>query len=113
MRFVASLRDETIDAFAAEDIQPRAYLLSSHRVTPAMLEAAARVRGLGLPLFAYNGLKKLIDGVIDTFAADAAVIRDAVHQIRREIGRVPRGSDIPRFPHPAPGHPPRPVPPTP
>ncbi len=95
MRFVANLRNETIAAFAAEDIQPRAYLLSSHRVTPATLDAAARVRGLGLPLFADNGSKQLIDQVIDVFADDAASVHNAVREIRRDIGHVPRGSDIP------------------
>lgn len=95
MQFVANLRNETLDAFAAEAIQPRAYLLSSHRVTPATLEAARRVRELGLPLFADNGTKELIDRTIDGFAAAAAPIADEIRTIRRELGRVPRGSDVP------------------
>lgn len=95
MRFVANLRNETIDAFGLHDIQPRAYLLSSHRVTPATLESAARVRALGLPLFADNGSKVLIDETIDTFDADAAPIRGEVREIRRAVGRTPRGRDIP------------------
>ena len=95
MRFVANLRNETIAAFAAEDIQPRAYLLSSHRVTPSTLEAAAHVRDLDLPLFADNGTKQLIEQVIDVFADDAGSVRDQVRDIRRDIGHVPRGSDIP------------------
>lgn len=95
MRFVANLRDETIDAFLSGGIQPRAYLLSSHRVTPSTLESAARVRDLGLPLFADNGTKELIDDTLDMFDADAKPIRDEVREIRHEIGHVPRGSEIP------------------
>lgn len=95
MRFVANLRQETIESFAAQDIQPAAYLLSSHRVTPATLESAAAVRELGLPLFADNGTKLLIDDTIGLFAEPAKAIRDAVKELRRRLGRIPRGNDIP------------------
>ncbi|MEM6311503.1 MAG: hypothetical protein AAF754_15790 [Pseudomonadota bacterium] len=95
MRFVANLRDETINAFLAGGIQPRAYLLSSHRVTPSTLESAARVRDLGLPVFADNGTKELIDATLDLFDPDAKPIRDEVRDIRREIGHTPRGSEVP------------------
>lgn len=95
MRFVANLRQETIDVFGAQDIQPEAYLLSSHRVSPAALLSAAEVRGHGLPLFADNGTKPLIDEAVRLFAEPARRIRDEVRGIRRQLGRVPRGQDIP------------------
>jgi hypothetical protein len=95
MRFVANLRAETIDAFAAEEIQPAAYLLSSHRVSPSTLEAAASVRELNLPLFADNGTKPLIDDTFDLFQEPAEEIRFAVKDLRERLGRVPRGNDVP------------------
>jgi hypothetical protein len=95
MRFVANLRRDTIDAFAEEDIQPAAYLLSSHRVTQSALQAATTVRGLGLPLFADNGTKPLIEDTVEFFDERAKAIRLAVKEVRRQLGRVPRGSDIP------------------
>ena len=95
MRFVANLRTETVAAFAAESIQPEAYLLSSHRISPSLLEAAAHVRGLGLPLFADNGTKLLIEETIDLFAERSNRIRLSVNEVRRELGQVPSASDIP------------------
>ena len=95
MRFVANLRQATIDAFAAQNVEPAAFLLSSHRVSPASLRAAAVVRGLGLPLFSDNGTKPLIDGAIKLFAGQAKPIRDTVKALRRQVGHVPRGKDIP------------------
>ena len=95
MKFVANLRNETIDAFAAQDIQPAAYLLSSHRITPSTLEAATFVRGLGLPLFADNGTKPLITDTIDRFKDAAREIRLSVKALRRELGGTPRGRQVP------------------
>jgi hypothetical protein len=65
MRFISNLRRDTIEAFALAGAESHGYLLSSHRITPAALEDAAVVRGLGLPLFADNGTKELIDEVTD------------------------------------------------
>lgn len=95
MRFVANLRKETIEAFSAEAIQPAAYLLSSHRITPASLRMAAGIRSSHLPLFADNGSKPEIEDIVARFAARAKPIADAVHAIRTEIGRSPRKADIP------------------
>jgi hypothetical protein len=96
MLFVANLRAETIDAFAAEKIQPAAYLLSSHRITPATLAEAERVRELGLPLFADNGTKPLIDLTLADFKDAARAIATEVRDIRHALGRSPRGQDIPK-----------------
>ncbi|EAR22107.1 hypothetical protein [Nitrococcus mobilis] len=95
MRFVANLRNETIEAFATESIQPRAYLLSSHRLTPATLKAAEKIRALGLPLFADNGTKPMIDATIDHFAEPAKRLRTEVKQLRKALGHVPRGAGVP------------------
>lgn len=95
MRFVANLREETIDAFLNEEIQPAAYLLSTHRVGETTLSAARRVRELGLPLIADNGTKPLIDDVIEEFKPRASAVSQHVKEIRRELGHVPRGREIP------------------
>lgn len=95
MRFVANLRQETIDVFAAEAIQPAAYLLSSHRISPATLRMAAVIRSAGLPLFADNGSKAAIEDIVAHFAPKAKLIAKAVRAIRDEIGRSPRKADIP------------------
>jgi hypothetical protein len=95
MRFVANLRQETIDAFSAQEIQPAAYLLSSHRVNESTLRAAATVRELNLPLFADNGTKPLISSTIELFDERATGVREAVKELRRKLGRMPRGKDIP------------------
>ncbi len=96
MLFIANLRNETIDAFEDQQIQPAGYLLSSHRVTPASLESAARVIDLGLPLIADNGTKPLIDGVLSLFSERARSIRLAVRDLRRTLGHIPRGREIPK-----------------
>ena len=96
MRFVANLRQETIEEFSAQEIQPAAYLLSSHRVTPSTLKAAKVVRELNLPLFADNGTKPLIEDTITLFDERADEIREAIKEIRRRLGRVPRGADVPK-----------------
>src|SRR5262245_2545384 len=95
MRFVANLRQETIDAFSAQEIQPAAYLLSSHRVNESTLRAAAIVRELNLSLFADNGTKPLIESTIELFDERANEVREAVKQLRKKLGRMPRGKDIP------------------
>ncbi|MDC0663549.1 hypothetical protein N6L25_13360 [Marinobacter sp. SS21] len=95
MTFVANLRSETIEAFAAQEASLAAYLLSSHRVSPAALEQARLVRDANLPLFADNGTKPLIDQVIDKFQHDAKVISAQIREIRHELGHVPRGQEIP------------------
>ena len=95
MRFVANLRQETIEVFSAEAIQPAAYLLSSHRISPASLRMAAVIRSAGLPLFADNGSKAAIEDIAAQFASRAKLIAKAVRAIRDEIGRSPRKADIP------------------
>ncbi|GEO18532.1 hypothetical protein [Microvirga aerophila] len=94
MRFVANLRQETIDAFSAEQIQPAAYLLSSHRITPATLRMASTIRGKNLPLFADNGTKPLIEQTVALFERRATTIQHEVRELRLRLGRVPRKSDI-------------------
>jgi hypothetical protein len=95
MRFVANLRDETIDAFAEQGLEPAAYLLSSHRVTPATLVAASRVRRHGIPLMADNGTKPLIDRTLTTFATEARAISLAAREVRRTLGHAPRAHEWP------------------
>ena len=95
MRFVANLRNETIGAFAEQGIQPAAYLLSSHRISPATLAGASKIRELGLGLFADNGTKPLIDATLESFKDAASSVRDDVKAIRRAVNRIPRGKDIP------------------
>ncbi|MBV6457931.1 MAG: hypothetical protein HONBIEJF_01051 [Fimbriimonadaceae bacterium] len=96
MKFVANLRQETIDAFVAQPKYLAAYLLSSHRITPATLEAAAHVRALGISLFADNGTKPLIEQTIGEFEQRARVLSSELRSLRRRLGRVPRGRDVPR-----------------
>ena len=96
MRFVANLRQETIDAFAAQDTQPAAFLLSSHRVTVSNLKAAAVIRALNIPLFADNGSKILIENTVEVFGDLAKNVRDMVNRLRRQLGHVPRGMDVPK-----------------
>src|SRR5262249_37540122 len=95
MRFVANLRQETIDAFSAQEIQPAAYLLSSHRVNESTLRAAAIVRELNLPLFADNATKPLIESTIGLFDERANEVREEIKELHRKLGRKPRGKDIP------------------
>ncbi len=95
MRFVANLRQETIDAFGAHGIQPAAYLLSSHRASPVNLRSATEVRALDIQLFADNGTKPMIDATVRAFRGRAGEIRQEVLDIRRKLDRVPRGADVP------------------
>jgi hypothetical protein len=95
MRFISNLRRDTLDAFADAGAEAHGYLLSSHRITPTALREAAEVRAMGLPLFADNGTKELIDEVVAAFDSEAALVRQQVRDLRRKVGRVPRGSDVP------------------
>jgi hypothetical protein len=95
MRFIANLSNETIEAFAAHETQLAAYLLSSHRVTPSTLASARRVREFGLLLLADNGTKPLIDEVIGRFADTARQISIEARDVQHQVGRSPRGQDIP------------------
>jgi hypothetical protein len=93
--FVANIRQETIDAFSAEQIQPPAYLLSSHRISVSTLRMASTIRVLNIPLFADNGSKPLIEQVVKLFTERATTVQHAMKKIRRTLGRAPRKSDIP------------------
>lgn len=95
MRFVANLRQETVDAFSAEKIQPAAYLLSSHRITPATLRMASAIREGNLPLFADNGTKPLIEQTVTFFEERAKTIQHQVRELRVQLGHAPRKSDFP------------------
>ncbi len=95
MWFVANLRERTIEAFGRHGIQPDAYLLSTHRITSAALAHAHALRDEGVPLIADNGSKALIDQVLDVFGQPADGIWDRVRDIRRAVGRTPRGQDVP------------------
>jgi hypothetical protein len=95
LKFIANLWQQTIDAFGRHDIQPDAYLLSSHRISPALLAHAHALRDDGLPLMADNGSKELIDQIIDQFRAPARDLWEEVRLIRHEVERTPRGKDIP------------------
>jgi hypothetical protein len=93
MSFVANLRPRTITAFAQEQMQPDAYLLSSHRLTRRTLRHAHAIRDQGLALFADNGSKQLIDDIIAAFSDAARPIATEVRTIRRRIGETPRSID--------------------
>ncbi|WP_282170400.1 hypothetical protein [Ruegeria atlantica] len=95
MRFISNLRRDTLKAFAEAGAEAHGYLLSSHRITPAALQDAAEVRAMGLPLFADNGTIELIGEVTAGFGHEAALVRDEVKEIRRTVGRIPRGRDVP------------------
>ncbi|QTF93822.1 hypothetical protein, partial [Halomonas sp. BM-2019] len=95
MRFVANLRDRTIDAFGRHGIQPDAYLLSTHRLSPAAIEHAQALRDVGIPVVADNGSKALIDEVIAHFRDPAAVVRQRVRELRHSLGHTPRGREVP------------------
>ena len=95
MIFVANLRPPTIQAFEKHQIQPSAYLLSTHRATPSMVRHAHAIREAGLPLFADNGTKALIEDVIEKYKQAARPIAVEVRRIRRQIGRTPRGKSVP------------------
>ena len=95
MQFVANLRPRTIEAFEAQQIQPSAYLLSTHRANQTTLKHAHALRDKGIPLVADNGTKRLIEAVIDTFSEAARAITDEVRRVRKQIGRIPRGKAVP------------------
>ena len=89
VNFVANLRSNTIEAFKDEDLQPSAYLLSTHRLSPATLKQAHHLRDEGVPVFADNGSKAFIDQVVDRFNQAATSIRNEVRAIRRRLGETP------------------------
>lgn len=95
MKFIANLRRPTLDAFSDQATNPDGYLLSAHRVTPTALADAASVREKNLPLFADNGTKPLIDEITDRFRGPALQLAQEVKALRRTLGRVPRGRDVP------------------
>lgn len=95
MEFVANLRPRTVQAFAKHRIHPSAYLLSTHRATSTMLRHAHALREEGIPLFADNGSKPLIDAVIDSYKEASRPITAEVRQVRRQLGRIPRGKAVP------------------
>jgi hypothetical protein len=96
MKFIANLSRQILDAFADQSLDPHGYLLSAHRITPGALAAAALVRDKDLPLFADNGTKPLIDEVVDRFREPAKQIGQEVATLRRALGRIPRGVDVPQ-----------------
>jgi hypothetical protein len=95
VKFVANLRDRTIEAFGRHGIQPAAYLLSTHRITPAALNHAHDLRDDGIPIMADNGSKELIDQVIATFREPAREVWERVRDIRHAVGHTPRGQEVP------------------
>ncbi|WP_444898431.1 hypothetical protein ACJJIX_16165 [Microbulbifer sp. VAAC004] len=96
MRFIANLRRQTLDAFASHMITAGGYLLSAHRITNPNLQMAAEVRRRGLPLFADNGTKQLIDAVISQFSEEARQVTLRVKALRRQLGQLPRGNEVPK-----------------
>lgn len=95
MRFIANLRRQTLDAFASHLVSADGYLLSAHRITNPNLRLAVEVRNRGLPLFADNGTKQLIDSVIAKFSEKAKEITREVKTLRRQLGHLPRGREVP------------------
>ncbi|WP_444901754.1 hypothetical protein ACJJIG_22030 [Microbulbifer sp. SSSA007] len=95
MHFIANLRRQTLDAFASHLISADGYLLSAHRITNPNLRLAVEVRNRGLPLFADNGTKQLIDSVIAKFSEKAREITSEVKTLRRKLGHLPRGREVP------------------
>jgi len=82
MEFVANLRTPTIEAFANQRERPTAYLLSTHRLDRTTLRYALSLAKDGVPVFADNGSKMLIDRVLDAHEADAA---PTTRKIRAEL----------------------------
>ncbi|WP_299587863.1 hypothetical protein [uncultured Microbulbifer sp.] len=95
MRFIANLRRQTLDAFASHLVSADGYLLSAHRITNPNLQLAVEVRNRGLPLFADNGTKQLIDSVIAKFSQSARAVTLEVKMLRRQLGHLPRGREVP------------------
>jgi hypothetical protein len=52
-------------------------------------------RAQGLPLFADNGSKNLIDHIVESRREASRRITDRVQAIRRRLGRTPRAGDLP------------------
>lgn len=97
MMFVVNLRTQTIEAFGDQMRQPAAYLLSTHRINGTSLNQALMLRDQGIPVFADNGTKALIEDVLDTFKQEARLVSDEVKAIRRRIGMIPRGKAVPNL----------------
>lgn len=96
MKFIANLRRQTLEAFESHSVPLDGYLLSKHRITKDALKMALQVRKQDLPLFADNGTKELIDDVITHFQSTAGQLSAEVKKLRRALGRVPRGNDVPK-----------------
>ncbi len=96
MRFIANLRRQTLEAFANHKVNAGGYLLSAHRITTPNLQMAAEVRRRELPLFADNGTKLLIDTVISQFSKEARQVTQRVKALRRQLGHLPRGREVPK-----------------
>jgi hypothetical protein len=96
VRFVANLRDRTIEAFGRHGVQPDAYLLSTHRLSPAALAHAHALRDDAIPIVADNGSKEFIDELIADFREPAAKLRVRVRDLRHTLGHTPRGSEVPK-----------------
>ncbi|QFT55252.1 hypothetical protein [Microbulbifer sp. THAF38] len=96
MRFIANLRRQTLEAFADHRVNAAGYLLSAHRITTPNLQMATEVRRRELPLFADNGTKQLIDAVISQFSQEARQVTQRVKALRRQLGQLPRGRQVPK-----------------
>ncbi len=95
MRFIANLRAQTLESFQAHSASLAGCLLSAHRATPAAVQLAHLAGDSGIPVMADNGTKPLIDDVVERFADRAAPLRQTVKEVRRALGHVPRGREVP------------------
>ncbi len=98
MRFVTNLRPQTIESFAELDYRPQAWLLSTHRATPATLRLAIDARGNGLELMADNGTKPLIDLILAELAERGDAIGAELNALRRSdraSRRTPSRAEVP------------------
>lgn len=95
MEFVANLRKQSIEAFDHKKLQPKAWLLSSHRASPALIAEAHALGEQGRILFADNGTKPMIDAVIRQFIHQARPLASAYRDLRDSLGTLPRGRRVP------------------
>lgn len=96
--FVSNLRLPSVEAFSDVGFVPSAWLLSTHRLTSGSEAAARRARAEGVPLFADNGTKELIDDVIKAHTDDLAPLTADIRTLRRSLPggrRVPTPSEVP------------------
>lgn len=95
MKFFTNLRPQSITAFEAHDYEPKAWLLSTHRLNEQTLKHALDLRKRGVPLFSDNGTKQLIDKTMKKFRKKAGKISKEIAAIKEELGHHVKENDLP------------------